>query len=84
MLTDPLALAPYVDAKRVLMIMTRTDVIVPFEAQKALRARMGAPESLYLPTGHRTSVFYFPKLRTAAFEFFERRFMLDSSAVARR
>jgi hypothetical protein len=72
--TDPLALAPYVDAERVLMVMTRTDAIVPFEAQQALRASMGAPETLYLPTGHRPSVFFFPRVRSSAYEFFARRF----------
>ena len=59
--TDPLALAPYVDADRVLMIMTRTDAIVPLATQEALRAKMGAPETLYLPTGHRPSIVYLPK-----------------------
>jgi dienelactone hydrolase len=72
--TDPLALAPYIDAERVLMIMTRTDAIVPFEAQEALRTSMGDPETLYLPTGHRSSVVFFPKVRSSAFAFFERQF----------
>lgn len=71
---DPLALAPYVDAERVLMIITRTDAIIPFEAQQQLRASMGSPDTLYLVTGHRTSVLLFPKVRSAAFEFFERQF----------
>ena len=80
--TDPLALAPYVDASKVLMIMTRTDVIVPFKAQEALRVRMGSPETLYLPTGHRPSVVYFPKLRSSAYEFFARQFAASRVAVA--
>jgi dienelactone hydrolase len=71
---DPLALAPYVDAERVFMVLTRTDAIIPFEAQEQLRETMGDPESMYLLTGHRTSVVYFPKVRNAAFSFFERRF----------
>jgi hypothetical protein len=81
--TDPLALAPYVDAERVLMIMTRTDAIVPLAAQEALRASLGAPETLYLPTGHRPSVLFFPKVRSSAFEFFARRFDTSHIAVAR-
>jgi pimeloyl-ACP methyl ester carboxylesterase len=72
--TDPLALAPYVDAQRVLLVMTRNDAIVPFESQEELRESMGEPETLYLPTGHRSSVMYFPLLRSSAFEFFERQF----------
>ena len=80
--TDPLALAPYVDAARVLLIMTRSDAIVPFEAQQALRARLGAPETLYLPTGHRPSVLFFPKLRASAYEFLARQFQSPRVAVA--
>ena len=81
---DPLVLAPYVDAERVLMIITRTDAIIPFEAQQQLRTGMGSPETMYLMTGHRTSVVYFLKLRSAAFEFFERHFAADHIALAMR
>ena len=79
---DPLAVAPYVDAERVFMVLTRTDAIIPFEAQEQLRETMGSPESLYLRTGHRPSVVFFPKMRSAAFQFFERRFELDRIALA--
>jgi dienelactone hydrolase len=79
---DPLALAPYVDAERVFMILTRTDTIIPFEAQQQLHATMGSPEALYLLTGHRASVVYFPKVRNAAFEFFARRFAEQRVALA--
>jgi pimeloyl-ACP methyl ester carboxylesterase len=79
---DPLALAPYVDAERVLMIMTRTDAIIPFEAQHRLGISMGSPEALHLATGHRTSVVFFPMLRNAAFEFFARRFGEQHVALA--
>lgn len=78
---DPLAVAPYIDAERVFMILTRTDAIIPFEAQQRLRAELGSPAALYLLTGHRTSVVFFPKLRNAAFEFFARRFALEQVAV---
>lgn len=71
---DPLAVARYIDAERVLMILTRTDAIVPFEAQQELHTTMGSPEALYLATGHRASVVFFPKLRSEAFEFFARQF----------
>jgi dienelactone hydrolase len=79
---DPLAVAPYIDAERVFMVLTRTDAIIPFKAQEELRETMGSPESMYLLTGHRTSVVYFPKVRTAAFEFFSRRFALEQIALA--
>lgn len=79
---DPLAVAPYVDAERVFMILTRTDAIIPFEAQQRLRAELGSPEALYLLTGHRLSVVFFPLLRSAAFEFFARRFAQPRVALA--
>jgi dienelactone hydrolase len=79
---DPLALAPYVDAERVFMVITRTDAIIPFEAQEELRTVLGSPEALYLVTGHRPSVVFFPKLRTAAFDFFARRFAEQRTALA--
>jgi hypothetical protein len=79
---DPLALARYVDAERVLMVITRTDAIIPFEAQQQLRTGLGSPETLYLVTGHRTSVLFFPKVRNAAFEFFARHFAAQQVALA--
>jgi hypothetical protein len=79
---DPLAVARYVDAERVLMVITRTDAIIPFEAQQQLRVGLGSPETLYLVTGHRTSVLFFPKVRSAAFEFFERHFAEQQVALA--
>jgi dienelactone hydrolase len=79
---DPLALAPYVDTERVLMVITRTDAIIPFEAQQQLRTELGSPETLYLVTGHRTSVLFFPKVRNAAFEFFTRHFAVQQIPLA--
>jgi dienelactone hydrolase len=79
---DPLALARYVDAERVFMVLTRTDAIIPFEAQEELREMMGSPEALYLVTGHRPSVVFFPKVRNAAFEFFARQFAEPRIALA--
>ena len=79
---DPLSLAPYVDAERVLMVITRTDAIIPFEAQQQLRTGLGSPETLYLATGHRTSVVFFPKVRNAAYEFFVRHFAEHPVALA--
>jgi hypothetical protein len=43
---------------------------------------MGSPEAMYLLTGHRTSVVFFPKVRSAAFEFFTRRFAEQRLALA--
>lgn len=76
--TDPINVARYIDPERVLMIVTRTDAIIPFEAQQRLRASLGSPETLYLATGHRPSVLLFPKVRSAAFEFFARQFGFET------
>ena len=68
---DPLALAPYVDAERVLMIITRTDAIIPFEAQQQLRTPHGLSRDTVL--GHRAQDIgvVFPEgAQYAAFEFF--------------
>jgi hypothetical protein len=81
--TDPLHLARYVDAHRVLMIVTRTDAIVPFEAQQRLRASLGSPETIYLRAGHRSSVLLFPKLRSSAFGFFTRQFGVEPDTSVR-
>ncbi len=77
--TEPVALAPYVNAEDVLLILTRGDWIVPFSAQEELLESLGNPESLVLPTGHRTSVVYFPLLRSTAFDFFRRRFAVEQN-----
>ncbi len=77
--TDPMRFAPYLDAHKLFMIMTHTDWIVPFEAQQALRRRLGRPEAVVLPTGHRPSVVYFPLIRRDAYEFFARRFETQAS-----
>jgi dienelactone hydrolase len=79
--TDPMTLAPYVDAERTLLILTRTDTIVPYASQEALRSRLGAPESVFLPTGHRTSVIYFPFMGNSAFDFFRRTFAKHDTVV---
>jgi hypothetical protein len=80
MKTDPLELARYIDPERVFMIITRADDIIPLESQERLRESLGSPETLYLATGHRSSVLLFPKLRSAAFEFFSRQFKAEPDA----
>ncbi len=72
--TDPLELAPYIDAEKILMVLTRNDTIVPFEKQQELRTMMGDPEAVYLPTGHWMSAVYLPVMRRTSYQFFARRF----------
>ncbi len=77
--TDPMRFAPYLDAHKLFMIMTHSDWIIPFEAQQALRRRLGHPQAVVLPTGHRPSVVFFPLIRREAYEFFARRFADEAS-----
>ena len=81
--SDPLSLTPYVDAERVLMIMTRGDAIVPFEAQQALWRAWALPRrsTCRRDIGPRS---LFPEVaRTSAIEFFERQFAPERIAATR-
>ncbi len=71
--TDPLDLAPHLDASKVLMILAKFDKAVPFEKQLELRDAMGNPESITLPTGHITAAVYIFYLRRKVREFFDRK-----------
>lgn len=70
---DPLDYAPYMDARNVLMILAQFDTIVPFDNGVALRDAMGGPETIFIPTGHLTSVLYLPHMQDAALRFFQRK-----------
>jgi len=71
--TDPLRLAPYLDASKVLMILAKFDKAVPFEKQLELYDAIGNPESITLPTGHITAAVYLFYLRRKVREFFDRK-----------
>ena len=49
---DPANLAQYIDARGVLMIISRFDTIVPTKRQIEIRELMGGPRTIYIPTGH--------------------------------
>ena len=63
LVSDPLKLAPLMDARKVLYIMTRNDKHVPFAYQLKLWDAMGQPRAITLPTGHYSSVLYIFYLR---------------------
>ncbi|MEJ2604618.1 MAG: hypothetical protein P8172_15265 [Gammaproteobacteria bacterium] len=69
--TEPLTLAPYLDANRVLMVLARFDNAVPFERQAALHEAMGRPRAITLPTGHGSAALYLFYLRARVREFFD-------------
>jgi dienelactone hydrolase len=71
--TDPVKLAPHIDASKVLLILAKFDKAVPFEKQLELREAMGNPESITIPTGHTTAAAYLFYLRRKVREFFDRK-----------
>ena len=72
--SDPIAVARYMDASNVLMVLARRDRTIPFAEQEALRQEMGGPEAIYLPTGHILSALYLPYLKRRVYRFFNERF----------
>lgn len=70
---EPLQYAAYGDPRRVLMILARFDRAIPYRNGVRLRAALGDPETITLPTGHYTAALAIPWLRPAVLEFFERR-----------
>ena len=71
--SDPLMLAPHVNANRVLMVLAKHDKAVPYESQVRLWQAMGEPEAISLPTGHVTAAAYLFYLRSQVRKFFDRK-----------
>ena len=81
--TDLLTLAPHVDPSRVMMVVARRDKAVPYEKQAELRAALGSPAAVYLPTGHVTTAAYIFYLRSRSRRFFETSLGNADASVAR-
>ncbi|MBI4577815.1 MAG: dienelactone hydrolase family protein [Planctomycetes bacterium] len=77
--TDPLLLAPYVDARRVLQFVTTRDRTVPTSCQERLHRAMGAPEAWLVPTGHYSAALYVDPIEDEMTAFFLRRFGMGSA-----
>ena len=71
--SDPLALAPHVDARRLLLGLTRLDDDVPYASQLRLCDALGRPERFTLPTGHASAALALPYLVSRATGFLEER-----------
>ena len=71
---DPLNYAPYVDPRKVLLVLARYDTVVPIAKGLELKEKMGNPETIMLPAGHYTAVLSIPYIKSQSFEFFEKRF----------
>lgn len=69
---DPNALAPYVDCRKVLLVLAACDSVVPFRTGWELRAKLGKPATLLLPTGHYTAALAIPWIERASLRFFRK------------
>lgn len=67
--TDPLRLAPYVDARNTLMFIAAFDRVVPTWTGKQLRRTIGGPKAVYLLAGHYTSFLFLPYAHRESFSF---------------
>jgi hypothetical protein len=75
---DPDALAEYMDRHKVLLVLALWDRVVPFKKGWELRARLGDPETLVLPTGHYSTVLAVPYIEDACARFFRQRLGLET------
>jgi hypothetical protein len=68
--TDPLLLAPYIDARHVFMVIAAFDRTVPRAEGDQLWNAIGRPERVYILTQHYTSFIYLPYVMGKALTFF--------------
>jgi hypothetical protein len=71
---DPLHFAEYIDAGKVLMVLALFDETVPFEKGRELKEKMGDPATIYLFSGHYTSILFKNYIKYKSRKFFERTF----------
>lgn len=76
-LCDPIYFAPYVERKKILLVLAVFDHVVPFKNGQELRDKMGKPETIYLLAGHFTALMYLPYLEGEALDFYRDRFNED-------
>jgi len=74
LVTDPVALGEYIDARNVLMYIAAFDRIVPRKCGDNLRQAMGKPEVVYLCSGHFSSLLYLPYAERSSLSFFRKKF----------
>lgn len=75
--TDPIKLAPHIDARNVLMFIAMFDRVVPRTCCDQLWKSCGKPEVVYLPAGHYGSFLFLPYAVCKSLDFFEEKFGID-------
>jgi len=74
--TDPVKLAEYVDARNVLMYIAAFDRVVPRQCGDKLWEAIGKPEVIYLFSGHYSSFLYLPYAEMKSLSFFKKKFKM--------
>ncbi|MBI4582785.1 MAG: hypothetical protein HY717_01950 [Planctomycetes bacterium] len=72
--SDPMALAPYVDPRRVLIFLGSLDDKVPYPTGLALHRALGEPELYVYPFGHYTGMLVSMRAATVGFAWMKERF----------
>lgn len=75
--TDPLRLAPHIDARTTLMFIAGFDRVVPTWAGNQLRDAIGGPKTIYLLAGHYSAFLYLPYAHWESLRFVRRSFDMD-------
>jgi dienelactone hydrolase len=75
--TDPVALAEYMDARDVLMVIASFDNVIPRQCGDRLWRAAGKPEVVRLFSGHFTSLLYLPYAEWESLNFFKRKFEIQ-------
>ena len=76
--TDPVRLAPYVDATSLLLFIAVADRTIGLGNALRLRRALGRPATIFLPFGHYTTYLAIPYLRYESLRFF-RRHLVDGA-----
>lgn len=71
---DPLHFTGEIAPESCLLILALFDRVVNFSAGLKFKKALGNPKTLYLPLGHYTSMLAIPFLRSAAADFFNKKF----------
>jgi len=73
-ITDPLKLAKYTDARDTLMYIAMFDRVIHRKCGDKLWEAAGKPEAVYFFSGHFTSLLYLPYAERDSLNFFKRKF----------
>jgi len=72
--TDPLKLAEYTDARETLMYVAMFDRVIHRKCGDKLREAAGKPEAVYIFSGHFTSLLFLPYAERDSLNFFKKKF----------